>query len=375
MLKVPRVAAIGGAPRPTITAALMSPMVIPMASTTSAADQGFQWCSTRSAKIDALSPALDPMLRSTTPASRANAEHVASSSGTAMLVLTMVRLLPLKKVPPTAARPMITTTTRVIAMLPIGLLRNPAIAFRRGWPGVSVVRRGRQDGPHRADLIRRKPSMATAMTRITPAGTFSHSAGTPKKASVVGIVESRPTLRKVTHRFPYPPDRADARDQGGGDGQEQVVGAVGGDERGLRRGKQHRGEPGQEPGGGEDPEAGLAQRDTAHLRGLRVAADGDGAAADPGPGQQVASHSHDDAPSTQKTLGRPNQYSFPQVDRPAVVRHHGVLDVDAEDGGPGEVGAQGDDDRVQLAEHDEGRVEESPGGPGEPGRPRPPASG
>ena len=103
----------------------------------------------------ALSPALEPMLRSTTPASRANAENVASSSGTAMFVVKMFRLLPVTKLRPIQLTPMSTITSSVIAMLPMGLLMTPTIASRRGRPGVWVPGGAGKRGAHRADLFRR----------------------------------------------------------------------------------------------------------------------------------------------------------------------------------------------------------------------------
>jgi hypothetical protein len=89
---------------------------------------------------DGEDPALAPMLRSTTPASKANAEHVARRSGTAMEVLTIFRLLPVRKLVPIQKRPIRTINTSVIEMLPMGLFRSAPIAFRFEVSLPSVLR-------------------------------------------------------------------------------------------------------------------------------------------------------------------------------------------------------------------------------------------
>src|SRR5438067_461936 len=116
-VSMPRVAAMGEAPKTTMARALIVPHTRHSTTAAAPAGQGPQPATTSDANTAPLKPTIEPMLRSTTPASRAKPEQAPTSSGTATNEPMMVMLLVDRNAGPTHARPTTMTTSSVMAML------------------------------------------------------------------------------------------------------------------------------------------------------------------------------------------------------------------------------------------------------------------
>ena len=126
---MPRVAAIASAPKMTMARPLIAPKPVQARSVTAPAGQKPRPANCSAPKVAELKPTIEPMLRSTTPASRAKPEKAPMIIGTATNMPMMVRLLAERKRGPTQISATAITTISVSAMLTTGL----ASQSRSGW--------------------------------------------------------------------------------------------------------------------------------------------------------------------------------------------------------------------------------------------------
>ncbi len=247
---MPSVAAIGSAPKPTMATALMPPKQRQATSVTAAALAGSQPSEIKSANSADENPTIEPIERSTTPESSAKPEKAPTISGT-MTKVPMIETLPklqeLRPDPEPAHRDHRDEGEGDRGDR-AGERRAPLLA--EATPG------GGQGGhvAHGVPLRARKPSMATAMTRMKPWKIDWVSELSPKNTSEVGMVERNPTREQQHPEIAAPARQRDAgEDHPGDDVELQRIGRARVERPGGRR-EQHRGEADEAAGGDEGRE-------------------------------------------------------------------------------------------------------------------------